>query len=71
MTCCYYIRLQLTCDVCGCDGIFDLPSIYGHIGREDLVNDAREAGWSIGKYHICPLCRSEGATWRDVKEAKE
>lgn len=65
----YFIRLQLICDVCGSDGIFDRTYI-GHVWREDLVNDAREAGWSVGKYQICPSCREHGYTWRDAKRLK-
>lgn len=42
----------IQCDECGDDGINEL---YRVIAEED----AREAGWRLGKRDVCPSCQDE------------
>ena len=45
---------SIFCDKCGCGLQFSSiePKWF-------VVKKAREDGWSVGKRHLCPECRSE------------
>ena len=42
-----------------CDGCGDTVYILSIAPKWMIVKRARENGWSIGKYHLCPECKKK------------
>ncbi len=42
-----------------CDGCSFYITKSRILSKEQMIHIAREAGWSIGKYHLCPECRKK------------
>lgn len=40
-----------------CDGCGEIRHFNSCIGRTVMERMARKDGWSVGKYHLCPVCR--------------
>ncbi len=41
-----------------CDGCGDTLHYNGCVGKNLMQRLARKNGWSIGKYDLCPKCKS-------------
>jgi Fe2+ or Zn2+ uptake regulation protein len=42
-----------------CDGCGEIRHFNNCIGKVAMERWARQDGWSIGKYHLCPECRKK------------
>lgn len=50
-------EVDIHCDACG-DTVY-YCSHYNVITKGRMIKHAREHGWSIGKYHLCPDCKKK------------
>lgn len=50
-------ELDIHCDVCG-ETVF-YCSQNRVPGKYPMIRMARNKGWSIGKYHLCPGCKKK------------
>lgn len=42
-----------------CEGCGDTYYICDIVPKRLMVKKARDYGWSIGKYHLCPECKKK------------
>lgn len=47
---------EINCDACG-----ELIHVSGIATKKKMLAKARSAGWSMGKYHLCEICRKNRA----------
>lgn len=49
-------KTSICCDGCG-DSLYCMDILT----KQYITSSAREFGWSVGKYHLCPECKKKRA----------
>lgn len=73
--------IDIYCDIAGCQRSQRDPHSGNHVtgttrdsfhgqSEASCLKQARAAGWSVGKYHVCPKCKRAGKRPKPKREVE-